>query len=114
MKRELTQSERTVITRVAERLPVYKREQLLDDLAHASAEAVTPDGSRVIFHIRGYERPPYRGQHSFGVQGELVDCDGQKLSLDLYADENDHLLELEVIRWQGALMNPDWSSLKLY
>lgn len=115
MKRALTDVETMVIRRVAERLPHGKRFQLLDDLARARAEPATPDGTRVVFDISGYERPPYRGQHSFGVEGELLDKDGARLSVDLFADENGRLLELEVIRWGGGnLIDPDWSTLKLY
>ena len=115
MKRALIEAEQTAIRRVAERLPDIERKQLLDDLMHAVAETVIPDGSRVMFDIQGYERPLYRGQHSFGVQGELVDSDGSKLAFDLFADENGRLLELEIVRWgEGDLRNPDWNSLMLY
>ena len=115
MKRSLTQIEKSIIRQIAERLPSNKQHQLLDDLSRSQAEPVTPDEARIIFHISGYQRPPYRGQHSFGVEGELHDKDGTKLTLDLFADENDRLLELELIRWgDGDLIAPEWSTLKLY
>ena len=115
MKRPLTEIEIGLIRQVAERLPRHKQEQLLDDLAHAQAEPATSDGSRTTFDISGYQRPPYRGQHSFGVEGELRDRDGAKLSFDVFADENGRLLELEIVRWgDGNLIDPDWSTLKLY
>jgi hypothetical protein len=115
MKRSLTEIEKSIIRQIAERLPFNKQHQLLDDLSRSQAEPVTPDGARIVFHISGYQRPPYRGQHSFGVEGELQDKDGAKLSLDLFADENDRLLELELIRWgEGDLIEPDWRTLKFY
>ena len=115
MKRSISESEVKVIQRVAERLEPDRRRQLLDDLARATAIPATEDGSRVQFEIQGYERPPYRGQRSFGVSGELLDRDGTKLSFDLFADENDRLLELELIRWgDGDLLEPNWASMQLY
>ena len=115
MKRPLTDVEKKVIRQVAEKLPKDKRPQLLEDMAHALAETAADDGSRIVFDIPGYERPIYRGQHSFGVEGELLDRDGTKLSFDLYADEKGRLLELEVVRWgEGNLIDPDWNTLKLH
>ncbi|PKM14197.1 MAG: hypothetical protein CVV12_15255 [Gammaproteobacteria bacterium HGW-Gammaproteobacteria-2] len=115
MSRPLTEAEKGVIRAVAERLPPDRQRQLLVDLERAAARPATSDSARVCFEIAGYERPPYRGQHSFGVEGELLDKDGAKLAFDLFADENDRLLELELIRWGvGDLIDPDWTSLKLY
>jgi hypothetical protein len=115
MKRLLSDTEKKVISRVAENLPEGQRRQLLDDLANASAESATPDGARTVFDISGYDRPLYQGQHSFGIEGELLDKDGANISFDLYADENGRLLELELIRWDGkALIDPNWNTLKLY
>jgi hypothetical protein len=113
--RSVTDAESALIRRVAEKLPQDRQIQLLDDLLHATAEPATPDGSRVTFEISGYQRPPYHGQQSFGVEGELLDSDGAKLSFDLFADENGRLLEFELIRWgEGSLISPNWSSLRLY
>jgi hypothetical protein len=115
MRRPLSDAETRVIKQVAEKLTPDRRQQLLTDMAHASAIEATEDGARVQFEIPGYQRPPYRGQHSFGVSGELLDEDGTKLSFDLFADENDRLLELELIRWgDGGLMGPKWETLQLY
>ncbi|HQX64136.1 MAG TPA: hypothetical protein PK593_11825 [Thermomicrobiales bacterium] len=115
MTRSLTAEEVVAIRQVAERLTQERRLRLLEDLARSTANSATPDGSRVVFEITGYERPAYRGQHSFGVEGELLDKDGSKLSFDLFADENDRLLELELIRWgNGMVLGPDWATLKLY
>jgi len=37
------------------------------------------------------------------------------LAFDLFADENDRLLELELLRWDGGdVIDPDWTTLRLY
>lgn len=115
MKRPLTRFEKSAIRKVAEKLPKDKQEILLADMNNALAESILDDASRVMFYISGYERPPYRGQHSFGIEGELYDKDGTKLSFDLYADENNRILEMDIIRWgEGRVIAPDWATLKLY
>lgn len=112
--RPLTYEERTLIANFASRLKEGQRTQLLEDLENASAELGNPDGSRVQFEIAGYERPPYLGQHLFPVEGKMLDYDGNELSVLLYADENDRLLELEFIRWDSSeLLGPCWDTLKL-
>lgn len=84
-------------------------------MENAIAAPMSDDGSRVVFFISGYHRPPYRGQHSFGVAGNLNDKDGMTIWLDLYADENDRLLELELIRQgSGKILDPVWTSLELF
>ncbi|WGS87484.1 hypothetical protein [Methylomonas sp. UP202] len=114
MKRLLNACEKTMIKKVAERLSERDGAQLLEDLARAFVAAETSDRSRVTFGIYGYVRPPYRGQRSFGVEGMLKDNDGTDVSVDLFADDNGRLLELELIRWgHGDLIKPDWHTLKL-
>ena len=113
--RALTTMEKFAVEHVANRLDAASRVRLLEDLSHATAHSALPDGARVVFDIAGYQRPPYKGQRSFGVTGELLDRDGAKLSFDLYCDENGRLLELELIRWQGGdILEPDWSTLNLF
>lgn len=112
MKRALNVYEAAVIREVAERLSQNDGAQLLKDLAHAFVEEESSDGSRVIFGIDGYVRPPYRGQHSYGVDGSLQDKDGASITVILCADENGRLFELELIRWgHRDLIAPDWQSL---
>jgi len=79
--RPLTTEERTLITRVADRLDQSERDQLRADADNATAVPATPDGSRIRFEILGYQRPPYRGQHPFGVEGKMLDRDGTELSV---------------------------------
>jgi hypothetical protein len=113
--RPLTLEEKTLIADFADKLDEAERMQLLEDLRNASATVSCPDGSRVVFHITGYERPLYRGQHPFGVEGRMLDSDGTELSVLLHADENGRLLELELIRWDSSdLLGPCWKTLRLY
>jgi hypothetical protein len=115
MKRPLTSEERDLIARIAEKLGGSEGAQLLADSKNASAMSGTADSSRVLFEIPGYERPAYKGQHPYGVEGKMLDQDGAELSVLLHADENGRLFELEFIRWgEGNLIAPDWSTLKLY
>ena len=117
VKRALTDTEKLLITRIAAMLSGdVRRQTLLDDMAGATAEVFATEGAlRIVFYIKGYERPPYRGQHSFGVEGKLNDSDGELLTTDLFADENDRLLELEIVRYAyGPIKAPDWHSLVLY
>jgi hypothetical protein len=112
--RPLTHEERMLIANFANRLGEGERTQLLEDLKKASAAPATTDGSRVVFVIAGYERPPYRGQHPFGVEGRMLDSDGTELSVLLHADENGRLLELEFMRWDSSdLLGPNWETLRL-
>lgn len=112
--RPLTHEEKLLITSFASRLGEDERQQLLEDVTKATAASATHDGSRVVFEIAGYERPHYRGQHLFGVEGRMFDKDGTELSVMLHADENGRLLELELIRWDSRdLLGPQWDTLTL-
>lgn len=113
--RPLTSIERQVIRSFAERLSDPERDQLLADSECAIVETVTEDGSRIVFSIRGYERPAYRGQHPVAAEGKVTDRDGAELSVLLHADENGRLFELEIVRFdEGDLIAPDWSTLRLW
>lgn len=113
--RFLSDSERRLIACFAERLDGDEREQLLKDAAHAMARTATADGSRISFEIAGYQRPPYRGQHSYGAEGRMLDSDNVELSVVLHADENGRLLELELIRWDSSdLIDPQWETLRVF
>lgn len=113
--RQLKKFECIIIERVADKLPVNLRKKLLSDLLRATVAEESDNGARIIFFISDYERPSYRGQHPYPVEGRMLDEDGVEVELILYADENDHLLELELIRWGvGILKAPDLKSLQLY
>lgn len=112
--RPLSQEEHSLIVTFAAKLDEAERRQLLDDLKRSTAKSATADGSRIVFDIAGYERPQYRGQHPFGIEGRMLDRDGTELSVLLHADENGHLLELEFIRWDASdLLGPRWETLRL-
>ena len=103
------------IEQVASRLPDEQQTQLLKDLSQASVDTSQSTGSLVRFHLETYVRPPYGGQRSFGIGAQMKDLDGVLLSLDLYADHNDRLLELEIIRWENdRAPSPDWDSLEFF
>jgi hypothetical protein len=112
--RPLEQHERELIDRIAERLDERQRRQLLEDAGVATAETINDDGSIIRFHLQGYERPPYRGQHAIPVEAVVQDADGASISVLLHQDENDRLYELEFVRYDdGELMAPKWETLKL-
>lgn len=115
MSRPLSAEERTLIADIAKRLGGQAEAQLLDDMNRAEATPAAADGSRIAFEISGYERPPYRGQHPYAVEGLMQDRDGVEISVVLHADENGRLLELEFIRGaDGDLIGPVWQTLKLF
>jgi hypothetical protein len=114
MIRPLSSHERELIERIARQLGGSEGDQLLADLRNARALPATADDSRILFEISGYDRPAYRGQHPYRVEGRMLDRDGAEVTVLLHADANDRLLELELIRWAvGSLISPDWESLKL-
>jgi hypothetical protein len=113
--RNLTSTERELIRKIAERLPSQECETLLCDLSNAIAKNVPGQSGRVQFNIVGYQRPAYRGQHPFPVEGKVKDRDGEELTVLLHADENGRLLELELIRFDASdVLGPDWSTLQLW
>jgi len=113
--RELSENEKYIIANFAKELPNEIKEQLLADASNSVAKEVTLDSSVVMFEISGYQRPSIRGQHQFGVEGSMLDGDSVKLSVFLYADANNRLLELEIIRWDtnGTLLGPQWETLNV-
>jgi hypothetical protein len=114
MLRNLTDGEASFIRAVADMLNSAQRAQLLSDLALARAEEILHDASLIRFHLAGYERGDYHGQHTYPIEGQLSDSDGTPVHVLLFADPADKLYELEFLRWgDGPLQAPDWASLKL-
>jgi hypothetical protein len=112
--RLLTQNEKELITKFAMKLSESERHQLLADMVKATALSKMSDGSQIRFEIADYSRPDYHGQHLFGVEGRMSDCDGIDLTVLLYADENNRLFELEFIRWDSNdIVGPKWGTLRL-
>lgn len=111
MKRKLISLELEAIRSLASVLMAPERDQLMHDINQADVEEVTPDGSRIQFHIDGYARPAYRGQHLFASEGTVRDGDGARVDVVLHADENNRVLELELIKWgEAPIVGVDWSS----
>lgn len=111
--RKLTANEINLIRAIALRLPTDKRKRLMRDMQDAAAENISR--SRIVFAIKGYDRPIYKGQHPFPLEGKVLDQDGSELTVLLHADENERLLELEIIRFDEAeVIGPDWSTLSIY
>jgi hypothetical protein len=97
--RSLSTVERTIVEKMADRMPKALRATLLADLGVAVVANELADGAGISFVIPNYERPVYLGQHSYAVEGRISDADGVEISVILYADENNCLLELEFVRW---------------
>jgi hypothetical protein len=113
--RDITDLERRLIEGVASRLPPLEASVLMTDLECAVVAHDAVPGARALFAIAGYERPSYKGQHSYPVEIRLLDADGAELTAVLYADENNRLYELEIIRWEEeAPLAPDASSARFY
>ena len=114
MMRRLSEDEEKAVHLLVSGLDEIEQQLLLADLLVCSVESVTKDGARLQFIIPGYQRPPYHGQHSYGVGGALKDKDGTDVDVTLYADENHRILELELIKWgDGPLIKPDWRSFQV-
>lgn len=106
---------RRLVLRFIRRLAPLEASGLTADLERAVVADDAVTGARVVFAIAGYERPSYKGQHSYPVEIRLSDADGAGLTAVLYADENNRLYELEIIRWgEGSPLAPDASSARFY
>lgn len=113
--RALTLRERSLIEAFAQRLAFADKYQLSTDLEASVVDYENADGSLLGFRISNYLRPAYRGQHSFDVEGRMLDADGADVSVILYADENHRLLEMEILRWDSrGLIAPRWETLQLF
>jgi hypothetical protein len=97
--RPLNSAELSALLALANKLPDQERINLLKDLENSHVENLTPDGSRLGFRLQEYDRPPYSGQHAYSCEGRVLDADGDEITVCLYADQNDRLLELELIKW---------------
>lgn len=114
--RKLSENEKNLISSFAQKLPIKEKEQLLADASNAMAKEINSDGSIVRFEISGYQRPPNSGQHQFGVEGKMFDSDNVNLSVFLYADRDNRLLELELMRLDTnyIVIAPQWNTLSVF
>lgn len=114
MKRALSESERQLVSRMAENLAGSERVQILADLAQASAVPMNDDETIIRFEIPGYNHPPKSGGRII-VDGKARDKDGAYLDVILFTDESGRLYELEIVRFgAGELIGPDWTTLTFY
>lgn len=114
MSRSLSQLELALLTRIAEGLGADLGARLRRDIEVATAQPLNDEGTRIGFDLRGYDRPPYVGQHAYPLEGRIRDADGGEVSVIVHADQNDHLLELELIKWGSAkLICPVLSTFSL-
>lgn len=107
--------EQALIKGVIQKLPSFAASQLASDLESAYVDELSSDPGRIRFGIRGYSSPAYEGQHQYPVEIRVRDSDGAELTVILYADANDRLYELEIVRWDGRnLISPDLDSVSFY
>ncbi len=112
--RPLTPSERAALVRLGDKLPNAERDRFLRDLEGCGVSSQTEDNSRLLFELCSYVRPEYKGQHAYPVEGLVKDADGTELTVCIYADHQDRLLELELIKWgDAAIQRPDWDSFEI-
>ncbi len=113
--RPLQPIERDIIARFIALAVDDRRPRYADDLARTTHVWENELGSLLRLEIQGYVRPE-GGQDSIRVDGDAKDADGTALSIAVYVDANDHLLEFEIIKWDDTSrpIAPDWSTLKLY
>jgi hypothetical protein len=98
----------------ADELPCQERIGFLRGLENSQVEALSPDGSRLGFTLYEYVRPPYSGQHAYSREGCVQDADGEQVTVCLYADQNDRLLELELIKWSdNPIQAIQWETFKV-
>jgi len=113
--RSVSELERALIEGVAQRLPSSNSDKLLDDLESASVDDSSPGATRLSFTIGGYSHPLYEGQRQYPVEIRMRDVDGADITAILYADVNDRLYELELIRWDGGeVLCPNIESISFY
>lgn len=113
--RPLTDQEQALLEALVDALPANQKVRVRADIELSQVDDVAGDGSRLLFTIEGYDRPPHLGQHTYPVEGTMMDSDGARLHIMLYADANDRLTELEIIRWDnGKVIGPNLASLETF
>lgn len=112
--RKLSEAEHRALIKMANQLPDVEMEMLVSDLKRCRVIADTKDGSRFLFLIDGYPRPAYLGQHAYPTEGVVKDVDGADLTVCIYADHQDRLLELELIKWtEQPIREPNWDTFAI-
>lgn len=112
--RKLTAGERAALEKMAGRLPMDAGCQLLKDVDVCSVAAQTADGSLIRFDLPAYPRPTCAGQHAYAIEGVVTNLDQAEITVCIYADVKDRLLELELIKWEDTpILGPDWGTFRV-
>jgi hypothetical protein len=112
--RSLSVQELAALRRLVHELPAEDRSRAMVDLESSEVKSMAEDDSRLQFQIAGYVRPSYRGQHAYPVEAVVTDEDGAQVTVCLYADHQDRLLELELIKWGDTpLKRVRWETLEI-
>lgn len=112
--RPLNAGELSALVLLSKRLSHGEQERFLRDLHNCTVWSATNDGSRLVFGLASYTRPTYDGQHAYPVEGLVTDADGADLVVCVYADHQDRLLELELIKWGNRpVIAPDWATFRV-
>ena len=89
-------------------------DEVARDIADGQVEAEDPYGAHLIFHLPGYQRPPYKGQRDLPVGGRMLDVDGVEIRVVLWVDQNRRVYELELLKLaEEEPIAPDWSSFEV-
>jgi len=89
-------------------------DQVARDVTDGQVEPEDSYGAHLIFHLPGYERPPYEGQRDLPVEGKMRDVDGVEIRVLLWEDQNRRLYELELLKLaEGEPIAPDWRSFEV-
>jgi len=109
----LNDLENRIFEVIAEDLPPLEKSQLTYDLQHLTTVRRASAGEVINFEIEGYDRPPYKGQNPYSMEGSMLDEDGAELCIIPFKDQNGRLLELEIIRWEdGDMINPQIDTIR--
>ena len=108
--RSFSLEERAFLEGVAEKLPSESSERFRHDVQMAR---VRPDGDFLSVHLPGYERPDYRGHRNLPFEGKMRDVEGGAMTVLVNMDQNDRLLSVEFIFWEGNDVVPDWTTLTI-
>jgi len=94
------------------------RQQFFTDLEGVTVDEQASEGARLIFHIPGLERGPYkrqdtfRGADRFPVEGTVEDADGASVEVYIYQVDG-RVYELETLRPDAnPLLKPNWETFK--
>lgn len=120
MKRKLSELEYRAMLLMANSVKdLAQREQLISDLKSSAVEDRV-NGEILAFHIQGYSRSEYTGQHEFQsldgfpIEGKVADAYGNEVAVWLFADTNNRILEVELNNYTGDILFPvSWDKFRI-